>query len=156
MKLKSLHIALLVPILLISCYVFSLLFDKITLSNLSRIERETGLSLPQGVRIVEIKMDRFSIADGCNYEWLIESDNDLTEWIEKNMRLEGGPKLPSGGWTEIRSFGEVASLAENETARFPLSGVWRSARKSHKGNIETAYLTVAEGNKVAQLRTFRP
>ena len=76
--------------------------------------------------------------------------------IAQNMWLEGGPKLPLGGWAEIKSFGQVASLAKNETAQLLLSGVWKSYRKSSRGINETAYLFVAEGNRVAQLSTFRP
>ena len=156
MKIKKLYFTLLIPIAFIACYLLILLLDKFTLSDPSRIEKETGLSLPIEVRIIATELDRFSLTDGPNYAWLIQSNHDLVDWINKNMRLEGGPKLPSGGWAQVKLFGEVSSLAEDKIANLPLSGVWRSVQKNPNGKTETAYLFLAEGNKVALLRTFRP
>ena len=72
------------------------------------------------------------------------------------MKLEGGPSLPSGGWANIKTFGEVSLLANNEMARIPFLGVWKSVCKTSNDETETAYLYVAQGNRVAQLSTFRP
>ena len=156
MKHKLRNLILLAFIAFIGCYSFFVLIDKMALANPDRIERETGLMLPEGVRIIATKMSIFSLADGKNFEWLLVSDSDLKEWIEQNMKLEGGPTLPSGGWANIKSFGEVSQLAENEMAKIPFSGVWKSVHQTLNGKTETAYLYVAQGNRVAQLCTFRP
>jgi hypothetical protein len=145
-----------IVIVLAACFGFSLLIDKMKLSNLFRVEAETGLSLPPGVRIVSTSMHRFSLVDGRNYEWLIQSDRDITDWVEANMRLEGGSKLKSRGWGDITAFGQVASLAQGDTAQLALDSVWISVRQVKNGKMETAYLFLAKGGKVAQLSTFRP
>jgi nitroimidazol reductase NimA-like FMN-containing flavoprotein (pyridoxamine 5'-phosphate oxidase superfamily) len=133
-----------------------LLIDKIKLSDPGRIKSEIGLSLPPGVRIASTSMHRFSLVDGRNYEWLIQSDRDITDWVEANMRLEGGPKLKSGGWGDITAFGQVSSLAQGEAAQLQLDGVWKSVRQVENGKLETAYLFLAKGGKVGELSTFRP
>ena len=156
MKLKNRNLILLATIAFIGCYFVLVLMDKMDLGNPDRIEKETGLILPKGVQIIATKMNTFSLADGKNYEWLLVSENDLKDWIEKNMKLEGGPALPSGGWANIKSFGEVSQLAKNKMAKFPFSGVWKSVQQTQNGKTETAYLYVAQGNRVAELCTFRP
>ncbi len=158
MKKKSTYllVTLSIPILLVAVFGLSILIDKIRLSKPSRIKAETGLSLESGVKIIATKVHRFSLVDAGNYEWLIESDHDMTDWIEKNMSPEGGPNMKSGGWQNIKSFGEVGSLAQGDVANLRLDSVWKSFRQMENGRTETAYLFVAEGRRVAQLSTSRP
>jgi len=139
-KIKFVYVGLLLLIVFIFYFGFILLIDKIKLSDPGRIKSEIGLSL----------------VDGRNYEWLIQSDRDITDWVEANMRLEGGPKLKSGGWGDITAFGQVSSLAQGEAAQLQLDGVWKSVRQVENGKLETAYLFLAKGGKVGELSTFRP
>ena len=77
MKLNFRNVILLIFILTIGGYLFLPIIDKMTLANPKRIEKETGLIIPDGVSIIATKMDIFSLADGKNYEWLLVSDRSF-------------------------------------------------------------------------------
>ncbi|MBL9151697.1 MAG: hypothetical protein JNK37_04415 [Verrucomicrobiales bacterium] len=122
---------------------------RIDLATHSRVAAETGLTLPEGTRIVATAARTFSLADGDNYEWLIESDTPLTKWIaSSSMHREDSDGI---SWANVRYFGEIAEIARAEDRDLALDSVWRSV---HGG--ETTYLYVAAGRNVALLATFRP
>src|SRR3954468_4072965 len=64
------------------------------------VVEETGLRLPEHARITATRADLFSLVDGKNYEWLIQSDASLLPWATTNMRVE------TGGWEHIRQMSE--------------------------------------------------
>ncbi|MDB9741329.1 hypothetical protein OAB00_00595 [Akkermansiaceae bacterium] len=118
------------------------------LYRLSRITEETGLTLPEGTRIIAIAAHTFSLFASENYEWLIESDTPLTSWIESNSmaRVDDGIS-----WAHIENFGEIAQIARSQDKKLALDSVWKILIAE-----ETSYLFLAEGKKVAKLSTFRP
>jgi len=127
-------------------------YDKARLQKLSSVTSETGLVFPDGVKIVGTKADRYSLADGANFGWLIESPQPLTDWLKANMKREDDDGL---SWKHIQAFSEVAPLATGAVAGLRLDGVWRAACLVH-GRNETSYLFVADGRTNAYLETFRP
>ncbi len=123
--------------------------DRIDLTRHSRVTAETGLTLPEGTKIVATAAHAFSLADGDNYEWLVESASPLTPWIQScTMHREDGDGV---SWVSVKSFGEIADIARSEDRELALDSVWKSVK-----NNETAYLYVASGRRVALLATFRP
>lgn len=118
-----------------------------------RIERETGLTLPEDARILRAKADVWSLADGANDEWLVEMPLSWEEWLKTNMTLEA----PDGiSWKHIRQFSEVAPIADPSSATQALDSVWRSTRRARNGGTETTYFYLAGDKKVGLLQTFRP
>lgn len=110
---------------------------------------ETGLTLPEGTRIVATASHTLSLADGDNYEWLIESDTPLTQWIQSSsMHREDGDGI---SWASVENFGEIADIARKQDRELALDSVWRSLNGG-----ETAYLYLASERRVALLSTFRP
>lgn len=115
----------------------------------SRVYLETGLSLPEGTKIVATASDTFSLADGSNYEWLIESNTSLSKWIESSsMNREDGDGI---SWVTVKNFGEIANIARDQDRELMLDSVWRSVIGE-----DTAYIYVASERYVALIRTFRP
>ncbi|MGV3774428.1 MAG: hypothetical protein ACO1QB_16120 [Verrucomicrobiales bacterium] len=49
---------------------------------------EVGLQLPDHVRVVKASETLFSLVDGRNVVWLLESTNSLLPWVEANMKPE--------------------------------------------------------------------
>jgi hypothetical protein len=122
---------------------------RVSLASHSRVTKETGLELPEGTRIVETAAHAFSLADGDNYEWLIESDKPLTHWIQSSdMRREDGDGV---SWASVKNFEEVADIARDKDRGIGLDSVW----KYEKGG-KTSYLYVADERRVALLTTFNP
>ena len=110
---------------------------------------ETGLHLPESARITATRAHLFSLADGDNYEWLIQSDTSLLPWATTNMRVE------TGGWEHARQLSELGFLEEMpRDAKF--GGVWRAYQCTSRGRQETSYLYLAEDGRVGILETFRP
>jgi len=110
---------------------------------------ETGLRLPVRARITATRAHLFSLADGDNYEWLIQSDTSLLPWATANMRFE------TGGWEHIRQLAELGFPEEMpRDAKF--GGVWRSYHRTSRGREETSYLYLADDGRVGILSTFRP
>jgi len=124
--------------------------DKLRLRRLSSITYETGLVLPSSTRIVATKSMRYSLADGANFEWLIATDEPLTDWLQRNMKVE------VGGWDGITKLADGFSIAEGEFGNLPLDSVWRSERRFTPTRAETAYIYVAQGRTTAVVATFRP
>ena len=113
------------------------------------VVEETGLRFPEHARITATQATLFSLSDGENYSWLIQSDNSLLPWAEAHMRPE------MGGWEHIRQMSELGFPKEMPpNAKF--SGVWRADQLTNQGREETSYLHLAEGGKVGILSTFRP
>jgi hypothetical protein len=113
------------------------------------VVKETGLRLPERARITATRAHIFSLADGDNYEWLIQSDTSLLPWARTNMRVE------TGGWEHIRQMSELGFPEEMpRDARF--GGVWRANQRDSRGREETSYLYLAEDGRVGILSTFRP
>jgi len=110
---------------------------------------ETGLSLPSTARITATKAHLFSLADGNNYEWLLQSDSSLEPWAARNMSAEGS------GWEHVRQMSEFGF--EDEIARDVKFGrAWRGFRRSSKGRDETSYLFLSRDGRLGVLHTFRP
>lgn len=142
------HIAL-TAIAVIGAIAALQIAQRIDLARHSRVTAETGLTLPEGTKIVATSAHTFSLADGDNYEWLVESEIPLTQWIQStSMQREDGDGV---SWANAKSFGEIADIARSEDRGLELDSVWRSVRDG-----ETAYLYVASGRRVALLATFRP
>ena len=113
------------------------------------ITEETGLRLPSDSRITATRAHLFSLVDGDNYEWLIQSDTSLLPWAAANMRVE------TGGWEHIRQMSELGFPEEMpHNAKF--GGVWRASQRTSRGREETSYLYLADDGRVAILGTFRP
>jgi len=123
---------------------------KLRLQRLSSITHETGLVLPSSTRIIATKPMRYSLADGANFEWLIVTEEPLTDWLQGNMKLE------VGGWGNITQLSEACPMADGDIGKLPLDSVWRSARHVTPSKWETAYVYVAQGRRAAVVTTFRP
>ena len=93
---------------------------------------------------------RYSFADGANFEWLIVTEEPLTDWLQRNMKVE------VGGWEHVTKLSEARSIADGDIGKLPLDSVWRSARRVTPSKWETAYLYVAQGRRAAVVTTFRP
>lgn len=114
------------------------------------VTKETGLHLPAHTRITATQAHIFSLADGNNYEWLIESDNSLLPWVTTNMSIE------RGGWEHVRSLAEICDFKNEVVQHAKLGGVWKGVWRNSRGREETSYLYLAEDGKVGVLATFRP
>ncbi len=123
--------------------------DVCRLYSPQSIVEETGLRLPEGVRITATRSQIFSLADGDNYKWLIESDSSLLPWVTANMSVE------SGGWEHVRLMSELG-FPEEMPGDAKFGGVWCGLHYSPRGRNETSYLDLAEDGKVGILSTFRP
>lgn len=123
--------------------------DRAALRNPARIERETGLVLPQDATIVAAEANALALCDGPTYGWLIETKTDMTAWLVANMHREDG-------WKHVSTFGEVAPLAHGASSRLPLDSVWESDKTTPDGRSEEALLFVARGRTNAIVKTFRP
>lgn len=110
---------------------------------------ETGLVLPEKARITATQAQLFSLSDGDNREWLIQSDTTLLPWAESAMRRE------TGGWENVRELGELG-LSEKIPNDVMFGAVWRADLTTSRGRIETSYLYLSRDGKVAILSTFRP
>jgi hypothetical protein len=144
--IKRFVIAVLVLILGIALF---LVWERVRLASHSRVTEETGLELPEGTRVVATAANTFSLADGDNYEWLIESDKPLTAWIESTeMRREDGD---GASWASVKNFGEVVDIARSKDREMALDSVWKYANGD-----KTTYLYVASGRRIALLTTFNP
>lgn len=110
---------------------------------------ETGLHLPDDARITAARTHLFSLADGENYEWLIQSDTSLLPWATTKMRPE------AGGWENIRLMSELG-FAEEMPSAAKFAGAWRAYERNSRGLEETSYLYLADDGRVAILATFRP
>ena len=114
------------------------------------IEREVGLSLPSGVRIAAARAHVFSLADGDNYEWLVESEVSLLPWARANMTPE------RGGWEHIDRLSELGHFGGKISPEVKFGGVWRGVAARRDGREETSYLYLAQDGRVGILSTFRP
>ena len=114
------------------------------------IENETGLSLPSGARIAAAHADIFSLADGANYEWLIESEESLLPWASESMVAE------RGGWEHINRLSELGDFRDDIPPEVRFGGVWRGVAAHRNGREETSYLYLAQDGRVGILATFRP
>ena len=113
------------------------------------VVEETGLRLPGHARITATRAHLFSLADGDNYEWLIQSDTSLLPWATTNLRPE------TGGWEQIRQLSELGFPEEMpRDAKF--ASVWRACQRTRRGREETSYLYLADDGRVGILSTFRP
>ena len=149
MKTRTKRLFVAAFLVLIAIITISSFLDRRDIATHSSVEMETGLILPEGARIVATSSNTFSLADGDNYEWLIQSDMPLTQWIESsNMVREDGDGI---SWASVSNFGEIASISRDEDRRLALDSVWKSVVGQ-----ETAYLYVASERRVALLTTFRP
>lgn len=123
-------------------------------NSAAAIERETGVTLPAGVEVVETDADLFSLADGQNYDWRLRAPSSLVPWAE-SLGAREGPGL--GGWTHVRTFQEVtSSFRDPRFETLGLHSVWRFVAKTPDGREETSYLYVASDETTAVLGTFRP
>ena len=111
---------------------------------------ETGLHLPSNVRIKATRADIFSLVDGDNYKWLIQSDTSLLPWATSNMFVE------RGGWEDVRLLGELGDFKDEIPREAKFGGVWRAFRKLENGREETSYLFIAEDGRFGILETYRP
>lgn len=113
------------------------------------VVEETGLRLPEHARITATRATLFSLADGANCQWLIQSETSLLPWAKAHMRPE------MGGWEHIQQMSELGFPTEMPVnAKF--SGIWRADQLTNQGEEETSYLHLAEDGKVGILSTFRP
>ena len=114
------------------------------------IIKETGLRLPSDARITATHAHRFSVADGSNYEWLIQSDSSLLPWVTRNMSVE------HGGWEHVQYLAELGDFKDVIPRTATFGGVWRGVQRSSRGREETSYLYLAADGRIAILSTFRP
>src|SRR5262245_1540009 len=98
------------------------------------VKDETGLSLPSGTRISAAQAQIFSLDDGNNYQWLIESEVSLLPWANETMAPE------RGGWEHIHKLAELGDFRGKVSPAAEFGGVWRSVATSRDGREETAYL----------------
>ncbi len=124
-------------------------FALLRLHSPQSVVEETGLRLPGHARIIATQARLFSLVDGSNYEWLVQSDTSLLPWAATNMQIE------SGGWEHVRQMAELGFPDEMPRgARF--GKVWRSHRYTSPRPDETSYLYLSDDGKVGILETFRP
>jgi hypothetical protein len=114
------------------------------------IENEIGLSLPSGTRIAAVQADIFSLADGDNYDWLIESEASLLPWASENMSPE------RGGWEHIDKLSELGEFRGKIPPGARFGGVWRGVVAGRDGQEETSYFYLAQDGRMGILSTFRP
>jgi len=114
------------------------------------IEDEIGLSLPSGTRIAAAQADIFSLADGDNYDWLIESEASLLPWASENMSPE------RGGWEHIDKLSELGEFRGKIPPEARFGGVWRGVAPGRDGREKTSYLYLAQDGRMGILSTFRP
>jgi hypothetical protein len=114
------------------------------------VNDEIGLSLPSGARISAAQADIFSLADGNNYEWLIESEGSLLPWASEHMAPE------RGGWEHISKLSELSEFRGKIPPAAEFGGVWRGIGSGRDGREETSYLYLAQDGRVGILSTFRP
>jgi hypothetical protein len=119
------------------------------LMALDTVEVETGLSLPSGARITAAQAHIFSLADGDNYDWLIESETSMVPWAAEHMSPE------RGGWEHIRSLSEFGEFSDKIPSEAKFGSVWRGV-VTVTGREETSYLYLAQDGTVGILSTFRP
>src|SRR5687768_11713279 len=108
-----------------------------------RVRDEIGLVLPVGARITAADSDTWSLVDGDNYEWLIESDTSILPWAKQNMRPE------TGGWEHIRNLSQLGPFEEKIPSNQKFGGVWRGVGSNRDGGEETSYLYISGDGKVA-------
>jgi hypothetical protein len=113
------------------------------------VVQETGLRLPEHTRITATRAHLFSLADGENYEWLVQSDTSLLPWVKTNMKVE------TGGWERVRLLSELG-FSEEMPRDTRFGGVWKAYRRTSRGLDEESYLSLSEDGKVGILETFRP
>ena len=70
-----------------SLFVFTKVEERSLMSH-DRFFKEAGYALPDNSRIIDTKANIWSIADGNNYSWTIESPDHLLPWIQTIGRLE--------------------------------------------------------------------
>ena len=119
------------------------------LQFLRSITEETGLRLPPHARIAAARAHLLSLADGANFEWLIESDISLLPWASASMLPE------RGGWEHIRHPAELGDFRE-VSRDLKFGGVWKAIQRGSHGREETSYLYLAEEGRLGILATFRP
>jgi hypothetical protein len=113
------------------------------------IENEIGLSLPSGARIAAVRADMFSLADGDNYGWLIESEASLLPWVSENMTREPG-------WEHVSRLSELGDFGGKIPPDVQFGGAWRGVAAGRDGRAETSYFYLAQDGNVGILSTFRP
>ncbi len=150
---RPLRISLLVlgiiVLLVVSGGWLSWRLDLRRLRSPQSVVEETGLQWPEHARITATRAYLFSLADGDNHEWLIQSDTSLLPWATTNMETE------TGGWEQVRQLSELGFAEEMpRNARF--GGVWRAHRRTSRGREEESYLYLAADGRVGILATFRP
>src|SRR5262245_34978247 len=101
------------------------------------VQVETGLSLPLGARITAARAHIFSLADGDNYDWLIESETSLVPWAAEHMSPE------PDGWEHVRNLSELGEFSDGIPSETKLGSVWRGA-VTVAGREETSYLYLAQ------------
>jgi hypothetical protein len=111
---------------------------------------ETGLRLPSDARIAATRAHLFSFVDRNNYEWLIQSDTSLLQWVTTNMAVE------RGGWEHIRNLAELGDFENQAFTNAKFGGVWKGVHNTSQGRQETSYMYLAEDGRVGILSTFSP
>lgn len=119
------------------------------LRSTKSVLEETGLRLPEHARITATRAHLFSLADGDNYEWLIECESNLLQWAAVEMKPE------PDGWERARYLAEFG-FSDEMPSGVKFGGVWRTHRRTERGHDEESYLYLADDGKVGILVTFRP
>jgi hypothetical protein len=141
---------LVVALAVVAAGWFSWRWELNRLKTPDSLTQETGLLLPSDARITGTRAHLFSLVDGNNYEWLIQSDTSLLPWVATNMSVE------RGGWEHIRSLAELGDFKNQAFTNAKFGGVWKGIQKNNRGHRETSYLYLAEDGRVGILSTFRP
>jgi hypothetical protein len=142
-------VALALFVLPASCWVMWRI-DIRRLKDPEIVFQETGLRLPASAQIKVTKSHLFSLADGKNHEWLIQSDISLLPWVAMNMSVE------RGGWEQIHYLSEISDLKEEILRNTKFGAVWKETRRSRSGQQETSYLFLSDDARIGVLSTFRP
>ena len=112
-------VAIIIGLVLLS-FIAAYLFERHDLLSSQRIHKETGLTIPSGTRILGAKADIWSLADGPNYEWLLESPVSWIEWLNAHMKREDSDGV---SWRDIKRFSDVAPLAKGPIGTQSLDSV---------------------------------
>ena len=117
--MKRLVIIGIFSVLSVVCYVMiSTKVQEVSILESSRIRSELGYDFPPQSRIIKTSASIFSLADGDNYTWTIESDVSLLPWVESLAHLEYG-----------KSWKAVASIDNREeTSYITLSEDFKSCK----------------------------
>ncbi len=80
-RIIGIAIAVVLLLLIVGYVSMVTINEERSIRNPSRIEKEIGYLFPEGITIVDTSASIFSLVDGKNYKWLIQSESSLIDWV---------------------------------------------------------------------------